>query len=149
MKIDKYNDKCIRITTDYGEVFEGICTHNDKEYMFHEFGVNEEALQFPNLLVYKSQIKKIENLENINGPYGHFSEPYGRLEEIAVEDGIDMIEEVFFGECNEHIYRLLLCLENNKPKETKELITMLESLIKYNEDDAIKEKAKELVKKWK
>ena len=139
MILSKYNNKLVRITDIFGDVFEGICIYNDKEYTYHEFGKNEESLQLPSMLFYKSIIKKVEVIDN-------FSSPHGKLEEMVVEDGIDMIEEVFYCEEDEHIYRLLLCLEDhlNDIDYSNELVKLLEMLLKYNENEKVKREAKKL-----
>ena len=139
MNLKKYDDKLVRITDKFNDVFEGICMYNDKDYTEHEFGKNEESLQLPSMLFYKSIIKKVEELDK-------FSSPYGKLEELVVEDGIDMIEEVCYCEEDEHIYRLLLCLEThlNDIDYSNELIKLLEMLLKYNENEKVKKEAKKL-----
>ena len=53
MNLKKYDDKLVRITDKFNDVFEGICMYNDKDYTEHEFGINEESLQMPSMLFYK------------------------------------------------------------------------------------------------
>lgn len=140
MILSKYNNKLVRITDIFGDVFEGICIYNDKEYTYHEFGKNEESLQLPSMLFYKSIIKKVEVIDN-------FSSPHGKLEEMVVEDGIDMIEEVFYCEEDEHIYRLLLCLEDNLNSidYQKELIKYLKEIVKYNKTEKVITESRKLL----
>ena len=64
----------------------------------------------------------------------NFSKEYGNLEELIVEYGEDLIDEVFESEENEHIYRLLRCIIDKKIKVDKELLL---SLLKYNNDERI------------
>ncbi len=111
----KYDGRHIRLTDEFGDSYEGMATHDNEEYCEHEFGRAEEALEILGCLFYKSNIKKIELLEDHNGEYGKFTGPYGTLEEWAVEDGIDRIREVLFPdfdevEAKEHVVRLLRCL---------------------------------------
>lgn len=112
MKLSKYDNKRVRIVTPQGEIFEGVCSHNSKDYTFHEFGKNEESVQLPYFLFYKRDIKKKEILPD-EGPYGGYSGRYGLLEETAVCDGADAIEEVLSCEDDEHIRRLLLCIKDH------------------------------------
>lgn len=140
MNLKKYDDKLVRITDKFNDVFEGICMYNDKDYTEHEFGKNEESLQLPSMLFYKSIIKKVEELDKFSGPYG-------KLEELVVEDGIDMIEEVCYCEEDEHIYRLLLCLEDNLNSidYQKELIKYLKEIVKYNKTEKVITESRKLL----
>ena len=45
MDLNKFDGKCVRIITTSGEVFEGIVSYDDREYAFHEYGHDEEALR--------------------------------------------------------------------------------------------------------
>ena len=142
MNIKKYDNKRVRLKDFLGDIYEGIAMHNSADYNYHEYGVEEEGLQLGCVLFYKSQIKKIEEIKE-------FSNKYGKLEEVVVEDGIDLIEEIFSQEEDIHIYRLLLCIEDNlnNLKEKEKLLKLIKDLIKYNEDDKIIKKAIELEKK--
>ena len=147
MNLSKLDDKMVRIEDTDGGIYEGICMHNSREYNYHEYGRDEEGLEMDNILFYKSYIKKAKKINE-------FSAEYGKLEELVVESGMDIIDEVLNSEENISIYRLLLCLEDNIgsfPKEEKtKLIKELDSLIKYNTDNEIKEKAlklKEMIEK--
>ena len=113
MKLSDYDGKCVRIVDFEGDVFEGICSYNNEAYMEHEYGVHEECLQLANFIFYRSHIKDIESLEGNCGPYGRFTSCYRRLEELNIEDGINSIREVLFSEENEHIFRLLLCIDRH------------------------------------
>lgn len=112
MKLSKYDNKRVRIVTKQGEIFEGICSHNSRDYTFHEFGRDEESIQLPYFLFYKKDVKKIEILPD-DGPNGGYSGRYGLLEETVILDGEDAIEEVLSCEEDEHIRRLLTCIEDH------------------------------------
>ena len=106
----------------------------------------------PTILFFKSDIREVTSLEDHQGPYGRFSSPYGKLEEMTVGDGIDMIEEMLFSEEPEHIYRLLLCLEDHLKshddklfEESEGLVDLLKGLMKMDVDAKIKEKAQALI----
>lgn len=152
MKLRKYENKCVKIVTTYEETFEGICTYNDEEYSEHEFGRKEECLQIENFLFYKNYIKEIHDLENNKGPYGKFTQPYGKLEELTVEDGIDSIKDILFSEEEEHAYRLLSYIENHInliSEYQSEMLEILKDLMKYTKNRKIKEKVNLIISKLK
>jgi hypothetical protein len=45
MRLNKYDDKCIKIIDIFGNIYEGNCTYCCREYNLHEFGRDEECLQ--------------------------------------------------------------------------------------------------------
>ena len=113
MNLKSFDDKCVKITTISGEVYEGIVSYCGKNYVYHEYGQNEEALLLVPILFYKSDIADIVSLEDVNGPFGHFSDRYGLLEEKCLDWGTDLIEEVFDSEDDIQISRMLLCMNDN------------------------------------
>ncbi len=113
MNLESFNDKCVRIVTTCGEVFEGIATYDDREYAFHEYGRDQEALRITPILFYKDEILSVISLEDVIGPFGHYSEKYGLLEKKCLEWGTDMIEEVFESEDDIQILRMLACINDN------------------------------------
>ena len=146
MKLSKYDGQRVRITTVWGDELDGNCQHNSADYNEHEFGRPEEGLQLPSFLLFKSDIKKVKLLKN------GFPTPFGKLEEIAVEDGADIIEEVFLSEDDDHILRLLRCLEQHlDPKkqpqlsDREEILRLIRVLHKYTHDPKIIEKANQLL----
>ena len=134
-----YDNKLVKLN-DGDRVYEGICSYYCEEYNYHEYGVEEESLQLGSIIFYKSSIKKIELIDN-------YTSKYGSLEELTIESGIDLIDEVFESENNDHIYRLLLCIKDKFDTfyEKDELIKLLENLIKYNKDDKIIKVAKSIL----
>ena len=106
MKLSKFDGKRVRILTVWGDELDGICQHNSADYNFHEFGKDEEGLQLSCLLLYKSDIKRIKELKK------GFPTPFGKLEEMTVEDDVDIIDEVLFCEEDESVLRLLACMES-------------------------------------
>ena len=155
MNLSRYNDKCVRVTTVDGEVFEGVCSHNSAEYNEHEFGEHEEGIQLTALLLYKSQIAKIESLEGHTGPYGKYSGPYGKLEEDAVDCGIDIITEHLFCEDDEQVLRMLSCLDDRLDPGTPgaldcrdETLDALRELRDIGGDGKVRGKTEEMLKKW-
>ena len=155
MDLRSYDGQCVRVIMDNGEIIDGICCYNNEEYNEHEFGRCDECLEFVYLLIYKSEIKSIESLENHTGPYGRFLDPYGRLEEMAAEDGIDAIVDVLFCEENEHVMRMLNCLDKyldpwfGKGFPRYETLGALSELVESTDDEAIKAEAERLLELWK
>ena len=141
--LGKYDDKKIFLEDIFGDKYEGICIHNSIDYNEHEYGVSEESIQLSHIIFYKSIIKDIKIIND-------FSNKYGKLEEVVVESGLDLIDEVFEGEEDISIYRLLFCIEDNLSifKDNKqELMKLLEYLIKYNENNNIIEETKIIINK--
>ena len=154
MDLAAFDGKCVRITDLNGDTYDGICSYNSGEYDLHEYGCDEDGLQIEFFLFYRSDIRSVESLEDHQGLYGRFLDPYGKLEETAVEDGFDIIEEVLSSEENEHVLRMLNCLEKYLGPNSSydlpcrdEVLGALEELLKYNKDEGIQEKAKQLLKK--
>ena len=127
MNLIKYDNRLIRITDICNNQYEGICSYNNEEYNECEYGVNEESLDIICIKFYKSDIK---NVEIIN----EYSKEYGKLEELIVDSGNDLIDEVFESDEDEHIYRLLKYLLDKNIKVDKELLL---KLLKYNKDERI------------
>ncbi len=141
MKLNKYDNKRIKIDCIDGNTYEGLCSYNSREYNFHEFGRDEDCLQVGVYLFFKNDIEKIKEIDN-------YTSVYGKLEEEIIND-IDLVEEILDSEDNEQIIRLLLCIKD-KYKEINEkerLKELLNTLIKYNEDEEIIKLAKELLDK--
>ena len=125
MDLKKYDNKMVRITDIFDDVFEGYSIYNSSEYNYHEYGKDMDSLQIVDVMFYKDIIKNIEIIDN-------YSTSHSKLEEVIVED-IDSIEEVLLGEDSNYIYRLLLYLKEyiNKIKFDK---SYEEKLLKYLDD---------------
>ena len=151
MGLREYDGQCVRIIDNRGDAFDGICSYNSEEYSEHEFGRAEECLQIENLLFYRSDIQSIKSLENRNGLYEKFLDPYGKLEEMTVKDGIDSIQDVLFSEEPEHVRRLLRCLDKHLGDLPcrAEVMESLKELANNAEDADIQDAAARLVRRWK
>ena len=154
MRLSKFDGQCVQIEDSLGDLYEGYCSYNSAEYNEHEFGNDEEGLELPGMLFYKSDIRKVTSLEDHQGSYGKFTSSYGKLEEIIVEDGIVMIDEVLYSEEPEHIYRLLLCMEDHLKSpddklynDSKELAALLKNFTKMDLDAKTQEKVHALIAK--
>ena len=174
MDLKSFDDKCVRIITDLGEVFEGVVSYCDEEYVFHEYGQNQEALFLTPIIFFRDFIADIVSLEEVDGPYGHFSEQYGLLEKMCLKWGTDLIDEVFESEDDVQILRMLACMKDHFPSLADraipgmapwrsgnpaaeddengqgpvylgELETMLTTLVKYNGNDEVVKEAKGLL----
>ena len=62
MDLNKYDGRCVRIITTSGEVFEGVVSYDDREYAFHEYGHDEEALRLTPILFYRNEKSQIIDL---------------------------------------------------------------------------------------
>ena len=113
MNLKRFDDKCVRLTTTSGEVYEGVVSYCSEEFAAHEYGRSQEALLLTPILFYQDEIAGIVSLEHVNGPYGHFSEPYGLLETQCLAWGTDLMEEVFESDDEIQILRLLKCMEEH------------------------------------
>ena len=115
MDLKSFDDKCVRILTASGEVYEGIVSYCGQEYVLHEYGCDQEALYLTPMLFYKDDIASVISLEDVDGPFGHYSEKYGLLEKKCLEWGSDMIEEVLASEDDTQILRMLACMKDALP----------------------------------
>ena len=115
MKLKSYDNKCVRILTASGEVYEGIVSYCGHDYVLHEYGCDQEALLLTPMLFYKEDIVSVISLEDVDGPFGHYSEKYGLLEKKSLEWGSDMIEEVLASEDDTQIRRMLACMKDALP----------------------------------
>ena len=113
MNLKDFDNKCVRITTASGEVYEGIVSYCSKEYVLHEFGCSREALYLTPILFYGNDISAIASLEDVNGPFGHYSEKFGLLEKQCLEWGTDMIEEVLESDDDMQKLRMLICMNEH------------------------------------
>ena len=152
--LKQYDGQCVRIIDSNGDAFDGICCHNSAEYDEHEYGRSEESLQIENFLFFEGDIQKIQPLDDTNGPYGRFLNPYGKLEILTVEDGIDSIEDVLFSEENEHVMRLLNCIKAYLDPasaltlpDREEVLVALRKLLEVNSNPDIQDKAWHILNK--
>ena len=113
MKLKDFDNKCVRITTVTGEVFEGIVSYCSEEYVFHEYCCSQDALYLTPILFCRDDISDITSLEHVSGPFGHYSEKYGLLEKKCLHWGTDMIEEVFESDDDDQKLRMLVCMNDN------------------------------------
>ena len=112
MDLKMFDDKCVRILTASGEAYEGIVSYCGREYVFHEYGRDQEALVLTPILFYQDDIVSLISLEEVDGPFGHYSEKYGLLEKKCLEWGSDLIEEVLASEDDTQILRMLACMKD-------------------------------------
>ena len=141
MNLKKYDNKKVRFTDSENNTIEGISYYYTKEMSECMYGINSECLKIICFLFRKEEIKDISIIDE-------FSAPYGKIEKWAVEDGMDLVDEVLYSEEDEHVYRLLLCLEDkiDSINYQKELYDKLLSFSKYNEDKKIAKELEKLLK---
>ena len=157
MDLREFDNKCVRITDVSGDVYEGIASYFDREYVFHEYGCDQEALCLTPIMFYKNDISSVISLEGTNGPFGHYSEKYGLLERTCLDGGTDLIGEIFDSNDDDRILRMLLCINDSfqsltdravpEPIYLGELENMLDTLVKYNKDDRVVNEAKNLLER--
>lgn len=58
--LSKYDDRKVRLITEYGKMFRGECSSFPAEYGMHEFGVEEEGVQIDSFIFYQSDIRSME-----------------------------------------------------------------------------------------
>lgn len=63
MDLLKYEGKHVRITDIYGETFTGMASYGMREFLMHEYGGDEEGVFIEDVLIYRSQIASIEEIE--------------------------------------------------------------------------------------
>lgn len=138
MNLKKYDNKRVRFIDYENNIIEGISEYYTKEMADAIYGIDSECLKITCFLFRKEEINNITIIDE-------FTNPYSRLEEMAVEDGMDLVDELLYSEEDEHVYRLLLCIEDklDSINYQKELYTKLISFARYNENKKI---AKELEK---
>lgn len=115
MELKSFDDKCVRILTVSGEKYEGIVSYCGREYVFHEYGCDQEALLLAPVLFYQDDIVSVTSLEEVDGPFGHYSEKYGLWEKKCLAWGSDMIEEALATEDDIRIRRMLACMKDALP----------------------------------
>ena len=60
--LQRYQDKEVRITTEDGDVFTGIAEVFPSGYGLHEFDREEEGIQLDDVVLFKSDIRSVEEL---------------------------------------------------------------------------------------
>ena len=95
-------------------------------------------------MFFNDDIKAIEVISE-------YTAPYGSLEELTLKDGINLIEQGLESEEDEHVLRLIACLKEyaaadklRSVQEFEKTVRALESVIKYSENEEIRERAKDL-----
>ena len=150
LDIEQFDGQCVRITDENGDVFDGICTYNNADYNEHAYGECEDGLELAYMLFYRSQIRDVQSLEEHTGPYGKFLDPYGKMEELAVEDGADSIADMLFCDYDEHVMRMLRCLEKHIAQDENfpcfdETNSALTELMEYTDNEEIRKEANRLL----
>ena len=156
MNLSMFDNRCVRMTTVDGEVFEGLCSCCHEECTEHELGRAEPCLQMLSFLFFPRDIAQSASLEGHSGPHGRLSAPFGRLEELMLEDGIDSIidsiKDALFSEEQEHALRMLNCLETRlhscascESQSLHAVPALLWELAAWTSGDAVKAAAERLL----
>ena len=59
MDLRYFDNKCVRITVVSGNVYEGTASYLGREYVYHEYGCDQEALYITPIMFYKNDISSI------------------------------------------------------------------------------------------
>lgn len=147
MKLFDYDDKCVRITVKDGSVFEGACMYDPAEYCEIEIGVNEECLEICGWLFRKSEIVKVEPIDDTDA----FLAAFGAIESQTVMDGADAVESVLLDEDPRNGERLLNCLEHYIAggedcifSERDGFVDVLNTAAGYASTDSVRRRSREL-----
>ena len=62
MNLSAFDKKYVRIKDIYGEIITGLAVYETHEYLFHEYGEDEDGLLIEDFLIYESQIEAIEEI---------------------------------------------------------------------------------------
>ena len=89
MRLKKYDNKKVRFIDSEKNIIEGISEYYTKEMSECMYGINSECLKITCFLFRKKEIKDISIIDE-------FSAPYGKIEKWAVEDGMDLVDEVLY-----------------------------------------------------
>ena len=139
MNLKQFDNKLVRITDIDDEVFEGICRYDNVSFNECEYGQAKQSLQILCYKIYEDSIKSVEFIEDDGLPYG-------KTEERLIHDDFDLIEEELMSDNDYHILRLLNCMSDHINNKTfidnkDKLLELLNDLIKYKDDENIREKA--------
>ena len=140
MNLRKFDNKRMRIKDIDDSVYEGLAEHSSIDYNYHEYGVEEESIEFGCFRFYKSTIKEAKEIKE-------YTDKYGLLEEEIFKEKMDLIDEQLEFE-DENSIRLVRYLIDHKEQITfkEELNTFLNGFLKYNENKELEELIKELLK---
>ena len=138
------DDKCVRVTLTDGGVLEGACQYNTAEYNEIEYGEDEEGLDVGSWLVYKSQIETVEIIEDEDA----FLQTFGAIEEEAVADGFDTVEDILFSDEPRSTIRLLRCLSAkwDTLPDRERIASRLPALCRYTDNGRVRALAEELMR---
>ena len=144
MNLAELDGKCVRITDESGDHFDGICAFDSAEFCEHEFGRREAALEIMDTLFFAGDIDGVEILEDEGGEFGRFRDAYGALERLVVEDGEEAILDAlgFDGAEPEHAARLIRCLADDRGAVTGEIEALLQKLAAEGDEPIVREAAK-------
>ena len=135
--------QCVRVVLTTGEVLEGACQYNCEEYNEIEFGEAEEGVEISNWLAYKSQIGSVEIVEDEDA----FLQTFGLIEEEAVRDGFDAVEDILDSDEPRSSIRLLRCLRAkwDTLPDRERIAALLPTLIRYTNDERVRALARQLM----
>ncbi len=63
MDLQIYDERHVRVTDIYGTTHTGVADYYNVDYCLHEYGENEDGIKVEDVLIYRSQIASIEEVE--------------------------------------------------------------------------------------
>ena len=63
MNLKKNDEKHVRVKDIYGETFTGLMTYCVYDFLMHEYGGKEDGIMIEDVLLYRSQIASVEEIE--------------------------------------------------------------------------------------
>ena len=63
MNLEQFEKKHVRITDTDGNTFTGLASYGNYEFLMHEYGGEEDGIFIEDVLIYRSQISSIEEIE--------------------------------------------------------------------------------------
>jgi len=152
--LPQFDGKLVRIVEAGGASYVGRCEYLSDEYNLHEYGHSEPGLMLACFLFYEGDIADVIELEEADGPYRPFSDPYGTLEEEAAEDP-DLIDEFLTSEDDDVVVRMLRCLHDCPnlepgcaPAYRDTVLAQVRELAAATASDAVAREAARLLERW-
>ena len=143
INLGNFSGKRVILRDNRGDCFEGVAEYFNKNLCEQKYGRREPAIKIANFLFFRSDVKDVVSVKN-----APFTSPFGRIEELNFQSGIQKIEEELFCKEDEHVYRMLLCLEEHivrKGESCEGLHGVLIKLLNTELTDRSRRKAQELL----
>ncbi len=91
MDLYDYHEKHVRIVTRFGDTLTGVADYFPSEYCLHEYGEDEDCVIIGDVLIYRSSIASIEEIE-VHGTAELRTERF-KLRRYCLEDAADLYRQ--------------------------------------------------------